>query len=68
MGDMKALRFGILGAARIAPTALIRPAQESANVNVTAVAARDQQRAKGFCRQHGIGAGAHRLRKSHQRP
>jgi predicted short-subunit dehydrogenase-like oxidoreductase (DUF2520 family) len=38
------LRIGILGAARIAPMALIRPAAASAEVEVAAVAARDASR------------------------
>jgi predicted dehydrogenase len=48
------LRIGILGAARIAPMALIRPAREAARVSVTAVAARDRGKAEGFARKHGI--------------
>jgi len=49
-----ALRIGILGAARIAPMALIRPARDTARVSVTAVAARDRGRAEKFARKHGI--------------
>jgi predicted dehydrogenase len=48
------LRIGILGAARIAPMALIRPARETAGVSVTAVAARDRGRAEKFARKHAI--------------
>lgn len=48
------VRIGILGAARIAPTALIRPAAESPNAEVIAVAARDPQRARAFAAKHGI--------------
>src|SRR5437868_6087497 len=48
------LRIGILGAARIAPMALIRPAREVRGVVVTAMAARDAERAGAFARKHGI--------------
>jgi predicted dehydrogenase len=48
------LRIGILGAARIAPMALIRPAREVTGVEVTAVAARDAARAEKFAAKHGI--------------
>jgi predicted dehydrogenase len=43
-----ALRFGILGAARIAPHALIDPASRLDGVEVVAVAARDRARAERF--------------------
>jgi len=48
------LRIGILGAARIAPTALIRPAHSVQGVQVAAVAARDPSRAQAFAGKHGI--------------
>jgi len=48
------LRIGILGAARIAPTALIKPARRTAGVTVAAVAARDHERAAEFARKQGI--------------
>ncbi len=48
------LRVGILGAARIAPGALIKPAGEVDGVRVTAVAARDRARADAFAARHGI--------------
>jgi len=48
------LRIGILGAARIAPTALVHPAIELEGVEVSAVAARDPQRAAAFASEHGI--------------
>jgi predicted dehydrogenase len=48
------VRFGVLGAARIAPSALIAPARDDAEVTVVAVAARDVQRAKAFAARHGI--------------
>ncbi len=48
------LRIGILGAARIAPLALVRPARQVPHVAVTAVAARDPGRARAFAAKHGI--------------
>jgi predicted dehydrogenase len=48
------LRFGILGAARIAPPALVAPARELPDVVVAAVAARDPERARAFAERHGI--------------
>ncbi|KAF8262004.1 NAD(P)-binding protein [Lactarius quietus] len=48
------LRFGILGAARIAPIALILPVKSHPDAVVTAVAARDQGRADAFAKKHGI--------------
>ncbi|MEM7340677.1 MAG: Gfo/Idh/MocA family oxidoreductase [Actinomycetota bacterium] len=48
------LRFGILGAARIAPKALIDPAKKVDSVVVTRVAARDRSRAQAFAAEHGI--------------
>jgi predicted dehydrogenase len=40
------LRIGVLGAARIAPTALLKPAAALDGVEVTAIAARDRARAE----------------------
>lgn len=48
------VRLGILGAARIAPLALVNPARENAQVVVAAVAARDVRRAQAFADKHGI--------------
>jgi predicted dehydrogenase len=48
------LRIGIVGAARIAPEALISPARENAAVTVSAVAARDVSRARAYAAKHGI--------------
>ncbi len=50
----KPLRIGVLGAARIAPSALIKPAQDNDDVVVFAVAARDGARAQAFATKHGI--------------
>lgn len=48
------VRIGILGAARIAPAAVIKPAKGHTEVVVTAVAARDGARARAFADKHGI--------------
>lgn len=48
------VRIGILGAARIAPMALLRPARAVPEVSVLAVAARDRTRAQAFASKHGI--------------
>lgn len=48
------LRIGILGAAKIAPGALIEPAKTSSDVVIAAVAARDPTRAAEFAATHGI--------------
>jgi predicted dehydrogenase len=49
------VQIGVLGAARIAPLALIKPAKENPDVVVAAVAARDASRARAFAAKHGIG-------------
>jgi predicted dehydrogenase len=49
-----ALRIGTLGAARITPPALVRPAGRVDGVEVAAVAARDRSRAEAFAAKHGI--------------
>ena len=46
------IRIGILGAARIAPKAVIHPASVRGDVTVRAVAARDMQRAKAFAEKY----------------
>lgn len=48
------MRIGVLGAASIAPLALIKPARANREVTVAAVAARDVSRAQAFAAQHGI--------------
>jgi predicted dehydrogenase len=48
------IRVGVLGAARITPTALIGPARAVPEVTVTAVAARDRARAAAFAAKHSI--------------
>ena len=54
MTNEKPLRFGVLGAARIAPNALLKPAREIGGVEVTAMAARDRRRAEEFAAKYGI--------------
>jgi predicted dehydrogenase len=49
------IRVGVLGAASIAPSALIKPAAGNAEVEVVAVAARDVSRAQAFAAKHAIG-------------
>lgn len=51
---MSSLRIGVLGAARIAPQAVVKPAKGNAEVEVAAVAARDPQKAAAFASKHGI--------------
>jgi predicted dehydrogenase len=48
------VRIGILGAARIAPQALITPARGNDEVVVAAVAARDVARGRDFAAKYGI--------------
>jgi len=48
------LRIGILGAANIAPMALITPASNMDDVTIVAVAARDKAKATKFAKKHGI--------------
>jgi predicted dehydrogenase len=48
------MRIGVLGAARIAPAALIKPAHAVAEVEVAAVAARSPEKAAAFAGRHGI--------------
>ncbi|KAF2791134.1 oxidoreductase domain-containing protein [Melanomma pulvis-pyrius CBS 109.77] len=49
-----ALRFGILGAASIAPQALIVPAKSHHEVFIAAIAARDIKKAEAFAKKHCI--------------
>jgi predicted dehydrogenase len=48
------VRIGVLGAARIAPAALMKPARAVDGVEVAAIAARDRRRASAFAARHGI--------------
>jgi len=51
---MERVRIGVLGAARIVSSALLAPARKTPQVQVSAIAARDQQRAQAFARKHAI--------------
>ena len=51
---MAPVRIGVLGAAKIAPAALIKPARKVDEVEVTAIAARDRAKAERFAARHGI--------------
>ena len=51
---METVRVGILGAARIVPSALIKPARQVAEVIIAAIAARDVARGRAFAQKHGI--------------
>jgi predicted dehydrogenase len=48
------VRIGILGAARIASQAVVKPARRVSGVEAAAVAARDPERARKFATKHGI--------------
>jgi predicted dehydrogenase len=48
------VRFGVLGAARIAPAALIRPARSNPEAQVAVVGARHRERAASFAERHHI--------------
>lgn len=48
------LRIGVLGAAKISPPALLRPALETDDVVVVAIAARDRSRAAAQAEEFGI--------------
>ncbi|MEV4754345.1 Gfo/Idh/MocA family oxidoreductase [Micromonospora sp. NPDC049559] len=48
------MRIGVLGAARIAPAALVKPARTVDGVEVAAVAARDRRRAEAFAVRYGV--------------
>jgi predicted dehydrogenase len=52
--NWSAMRIGVLGAARIAPTALMRPARQVEGVEVAAIAARDRRRAQAFATKYGV--------------
>ncbi len=54
MTEQHPLRFGILGAAKIAPNALTLPAKQVPEVEITAIAARDPARAREFAKANGI--------------
>jgi predicted short-subunit dehydrogenase-like oxidoreductase (DUF2520 family) len=49
------LRIGTLGAAKITPAALLRPAKTVPEVEIVAIAARDPARAQKMADKHAIG-------------
>jgi len=51
---MNKIRVGILGAARIAPKAIITPVRDNPEFEIVAVGARDKDRAKAFAAEHNI--------------
>jgi predicted dehydrogenase len=51
---MDTLRIGILGAARIAPAAIVKPARKVGEATIGAVAARDRSRAEEFAKKHAV--------------
>ncbi len=48
------IRFGILGAARIVPDALLDPCADEPRAQIGCIAARDPSRAKRFAHEHAI--------------
>lgn len=53
-GMSRPLRFGVLGAAKIAPGALVQPSRLGPEATVDVVAARDPERARRFATEQGI--------------
>jgi predicted dehydrogenase len=51
---VEVVRIGALGAARITPGALVKPARNVAEAEVVGVAARDRTRAEKFAHKHGV--------------
>ena len=51
---MKKIRIGILGAAKIAPLAVITPVRDNPEFEIVAVGARDKGRAATYAAEHGI--------------
>ena len=51
---MDQVRIGVLGAARIAPAAIVKPARTSQEADLVAIAARDRGRADAFAKKHGV--------------
>ncbi len=54
MADPAPVRIATLGAARITPMSLIRPARDVDGADIVAVAARDPERARAYATKHGI--------------
>ncbi|HEU5309538.1 MAG TPA: Gfo/Idh/MocA family oxidoreductase [Acidimicrobiia bacterium] len=51
---MSPVRIGVLGAARITPAAVVKPARNSPDAEVVGVAARDRARADAFAAKHDV--------------
>ena len=49
------LKIGVLGAAKITPAALMKPARRTGRAEVVSVAARDVARARSYAAKHKIG-------------
>ncbi|OPB38543.1 hypothetical protein A0O28_0016490 [Trichoderma guizhouense] len=49
-----AIRFGVLGAADIAPLALFKPAKSHPEVIVQAISARNRKKAEEYAKTHGV--------------
>jgi predicted dehydrogenase len=54
MDNVTSVRIGVLGAARVAPYALIAPARQTPGVEIDAVASRSLDRARVFASAHGV--------------
>jgi predicted dehydrogenase len=54
--EIALVRIGVLGSARIAPAALMKPSRVVDGVEVGAVAARDRRRAEAFAARYGVRA------------
>ncbi|KAF5621984.1 oxidoreductase [Fusarium sp. NRRL 52700] len=52
--NTNAIKFGILGAANIAATALIAPAKSHPDVEIHAIAARQKEKAVAYAKKHNI--------------
>ena len=52
--ESDALRFGVLGAAKISLMALILSARSHPDVEVTTVASRNEQKATAYAKKYGI--------------
>lgn len=48
------IAFGVLGAARIVPNALVEPCADEPRAAIRCIAARDLSRAETFAREHAI--------------
>jgi predicted dehydrogenase len=53
-GSVDEVRIGVLGAAKVTPKSLLKPARQVPQARVVAVAARDQARARAYAAKHGI--------------